>query len=116
MTTEEVINILQNIDLQYQNDCPVSRVDCAKQENKYLVSEALKYAVDFLSTNVVELKHGKWIPCNRNGLILTELTRQQGVKFYGYKCSNCNYIYHGNALIECSFCQNCGADMREERK
>ena len=67
-------------------------------------------------TKPKETKYGEWIPCNKNGLIFTELTRLQGAKFYGYKCSNCNHIYHENALIECSFCQNCGADMREQRE
>ena len=49
MTREEVINILQNIDPQYQKDCPISRDDCAKQVNRCLVSDALEYASDFLS-------------------------------------------------------------------
>lgn len=55
MTREEVINILQNIDPQCQKDCPISRDDCAKQVNRCLVSEALEYAVDFLSADAVEV-------------------------------------------------------------
>lgn len=55
MTREEVINILQNIDPQCQKDCPISRDDCAKQVNRCLVSDALEYASDFLSADVVEV-------------------------------------------------------------
>jgi len=97
MTTKEAINILQNIDPQCQKDCPISRDDCAKQENKCLVSEALKYAVDFLSTNVVELKRGEWIE-----------KRDKYGGFY-YVCSNCK---NDRALSKSNFCCDCGADMR----
>jgi hypothetical protein len=62
-----------------------------------------------------EPKTGGWLPCTKNGLILTELIRKEDVaKWYGYKCSECNYIYRGNALIECSYCPNCGARMNGE--
>ncbi len=57
-------------------------------------------------------KHGEWIPCDKNGLALTELMRREGRKWYGYRCSNCNFIYKGNALTECDFCQKCGALMK----
>lgn len=59
-----------------------------------------------------EPKHGKWIPCTKEGMPLTEYGRMMDEKWYGYKCSKCNFIYKGNALIECNFCQKCGADMR----
>lgn len=85
------------------------------ERGKHWDGHTEKDVIRLLSLNSKEVKHGEWLPCNKNGLILTELTRQQGEKFYGYKCSNCNHIYHGNALIECSFCQKCGADMRGEK-
>lgn len=56
---------------------------------------------------------GEWIPCSKDGLALTELMRRDGRKWYGYKCSKCNEIYKGNALLECNFCPNCGAKMKE---
>lgn len=55
---------------------------------------------------------GEWTPCTKNGLPLTELGRREGQKWYGYKCSECNFIYKGNALIESPFCQNCGCRMK----
>lgn len=59
-----------------------------------------------------EPKAGEWIPCTKNGLFLTELIRKESVeKWYGYKCSECNYIHKGNALIEYRYCPNCGAKM-----
>lgn len=54
---------------------------------------------------------GEWIPCTKGGLPLTELGRRERQKWYGYKCSKCNFIYKGNALTESPFCQNCGAKM-----
>ena len=56
-------------------------------------------------------KQGEWIPCTKSGLPLTEMMRREGQKWYGYRCSNCNHIHKGNALIECNFCPNCGARM-----
>ena len=108
MTTEEVINILQNIDPQCQNDCPISRDDCAKQENKCLVSEALEYAVDFLSSDVVEVVTGAWKDNFPDG----------------YKCSECGASvksavisnYSWNITGKMKFCPNCGVDMRDEKK
>lgn len=55
---------------------------------------------------------GRWIPCTKKGLPLSELACREGQKWYGYKCSNCNSIYKGNALTESPYCQFCGADMR----
>ena len=56
---------------------------------------------------------GEWIPCTKGGLPLTELGRRERQKWYGYKCSKCNFIYKGNALTESPFCQNCGARMEK---
>ena len=106
MTKEEAINILQNIDPQCQKDCPVSRDVCAKQENRCLVSDALEYAVDFLSNDVVEVKHGHWKTYTKLAHTAPPFT---------YK------------IIECSLCRNpvqkywnfcpwCGADMRERKE
>jgi len=92
--------------------------DCVELERgKHWDGHTEKDVTRLLSlTKPKETKYGEWLPCNRNGLILTELQRQYGAKFYGFKCSNCNHIYHGNALIECSFCQKCGANMREKEE
>lgn len=60
----------------------------------------------------IEPKRGEWIPCTKSGLALTELMRREGQKWYGYRCSNCNHIYKGNALTDCNFCPNCGAKMK----
>lgn len=57
-------------------------------------------------------KEGEWIPCTKEGLPLTELGRKEKQKWYGYKCSKCNFIYKGNALTESPFCQNCGKKMK----
>ena len=57
------------------------------------------------------IKHGRWIPCIKTGMPLTEYGRCQGEKWFGYKCSECNAIYKGNALTESPYCQRCGAKM-----
>lgn len=54
---------------------------------------------------------GQWIPCTKNGLPLSEMAYREGQKWYGYKCSNCNFIYKGNALTESPYCKKCGARM-----
>ena len=56
-------------------------------------------------------KHGRWFPCTKTGMPLTEYGRRQGEKWFGYKCSECNTIYKGNALTESPYCQRCGAKM-----
>lgn len=56
---------------------------------------------------------GEWIECTKSGMPLTEYGRMTGEKWYGFKCSQCNFIYKGNALIESPFCQKCGAKMKE---
>lgn len=61
-----------------------------------------------------ERAKGKWIECTKSGMPLTEYGRRTGEKWYGFKCSQCNFIYKGNALIDSPFCQKCGADMRKE--
>ena len=62
--------------------------------------------------DLVDRPQGEWIPCTKKGLPLTELGRRERQKWYGYKCSNCNFVYKGNALTESPFCQNCGAHMK----
>ena len=57
---------------------------------------------------------GRWIPCTKNGLPLSEMAYREGHKWYGYKCSNCNFIYKGNALTESPYCKKCGARMEGE--
>lgn len=64
-------------------------------------------------TKVSERKTGRWIPCTKNGLPLSEMAYREGQKWYGYKCSNCNFIYKGNALTESPYCKKCGARMGE---
>ena len=65
-------------------------------------------------TKVSEHKTGRWIPCTKNGLPLSEMAYREGQKWYGYKCSNCNFIYKGNALTESPYCKKCGARMEGE--
>ena len=60
------------------------------------------------------VRHGKWIPCAKSGLVLTELMRKEGLKWYGFKCSVCNFIRKGNALTEANYCEHCGARMDGE--
>lgn len=76
--------------------------------NEQKDEEAFDMAIEALK----DRPKGEWIPCTKGGLPLTELSRREGQKWYGYKCSKCNFIYKGNALTESPFCQNCGADMR----
>lgn len=64
-----------------------------------------------------EEKHkGEWVECTKSGMPLTEYGRMTGEKWYGFKCSRCNYIYKGNALVESPFCQKCGANMERSGK
>lgn len=60
------------------------------------------------------IRHGAWLPCDKEGYILTETALRDGGRWYGYKCSECNNIYHGNAFTK--YCSNCGAKMDAERK
>ena len=59
----------------------------------------------------VEQPQGKWIECTKSGMPLTEYGRMTGEKWYGFKCSQCNFIYKGNALIESPFFLYFGATM-----
>lgn len=63
--------------------------------------------------SVTPTERAGWIPCTKEGLALTELMRREGKKWYGYRCTNCNFIYKGNALTESRYCQGCGAKMGE---
>ena len=60
------------------------------------------------------VRHGAWLSCDKEGYILTETALRDGRRWYGYKCSECNNIYHGNAFTK--YCHNCGAKMDGERK
>ena len=74
-----------------------------------------KEEIDEMPTvDAVPVRHGKWIPCDKEGYILTETALKDGRRWYGYKCSECNNIYHGNAFTK--YCHNCGAKMDGERK
>ena len=64
--------------------------------------------------DVAPVRHGAWLPCDKKGYILTEMALRDGRRWYGYKCSECNNIYHGNAFTK--YCPNCGAKMDAERK
>lgn len=55
------------------------------------------------------VRHGAWLPCDKKGYILTETALRDGRRWYGYKCSECNDIYHGNAFTK--YCPTCGAKM-----
>lgn len=57
---------------------------------------------------------GKWIPCAKSGLILTEQMRKEGIRWYGFKCSVCGFIRKGNAPREANYCECCGARMDED--
>ena len=76
--------------------------------------ERLTNELNELDKKVKELERpqGEWVECTKSGMPLTEYGRMTGEKWYGFKCSQCNFIYKGNALIESPFCPNCGADMR----
>lgn len=60
------------------------------------------------------VRHGKWIPCAKSGLILTEQMRKEGIRWYGFKCSACNFVRKGNAPRDANYCECCGARMDEE--
>ena len=66
------------------------------------------------TVDAVPVRHGKWIPCAKSGLILTEQLRREGIRWYGFKCSVCNFVRKGNAPIEANYYECCGARMDEE--
>ena len=57
------------------------------------------------------VRPGKWIPCAKSGLILTEQMRKEGIRWYGFKCSVCGFIRKGNAPRDANYCECCGARM-----
>ena len=71
------------------------------------------YGMEIGKTLNPRIKQGEWIECTKSGMPLTEYGRMTGKKWYGFKCSCCNYIYKGNALIESPYCQKCGAVMQK---
>lgn len=66
------------------------------------------------AVDAVPVRHGKWIPCAKSGLILTEQMRKEGIRWYGFKCSACNFVRKGNAPRDANYCECCGARMDEE--
>lgn len=73
-------------------------------------------SIKHLSEETDPVRHGKWIPCAKRGLILTEQMRKEGIRWYGFKCSACNFVRKGNAPREANYCECCGARMDAERK
>ena len=71
----------------------------------------VKCPVDEPTVDAELVRHATWIPCAKSGLELTELMRKEGIKWYGFKCSACNHIRKGNALMEAIYCEHCGAKM-----
>ncbi len=100
MTNKEAKDVLLN----YTCCCKygTSPINCSDEECDF--GKAIK--------TLCNRPQGKWIECTKSGMPLTEYGRMTGEKWYGFKCSQCNFIYKGNALVECPFCQKCGADMR----
>ena len=97
MTKEEITKAVDNLK------------KIRKQFNKYEFTHSIDLAIDALEGQ--EQPTGKWIECTKSGMPLTEYGRIMGEKWYGFKCSRCNYIYKGNALVESPYCQECGARM-----
>ena len=64
--------------------------------------------------DALPVRHGKWIPCAKSGLILTEQMRKEGIRWYGFKCSVCNFIRKGNAPRDARYCECCGSRMDED--
>ena len=64
--------------------------------------------------DVMPVRHAKWIPCAKSGLILTEQMRKEGIRWYGFKCSACNFVRKGNAPRDANYCECCGARMDED--
>ena len=94
-------------------ECSYSETGCGSCAVVQKVRNALK---DECPQAEPERPKGEWIPCTKNGICLTELMRKEGQAWYGYKCSKCSHIHKGNALTECNFCPNCGADMRGDKE
>lgn len=78
------------------------------------MTHAIFYAHIAPTIDAVPVRHGKWIPCAKSGLILTEQMRKEGIRWYGFKCSACNFVRKGNAPRDANYCECCGARMDEE--
>lgn len=92
-------------------------IETGQHDLKFRLGEIIKYSPkevgEILRKHKDELRQKwQWIPCTKNGLPLSEMAYRDGQKWYGYKCSRCNFIYKGNALTESPYCKKCGADMR----
>ena len=105
---EDAISRADVVEIAYAY-CPDDDGSCTKGDRD--IRELLD-DLEALPSVAPSRPKGEWIPCSKDGLALTELMRREGQKWYGYKCSRCNEIYKGNALLECNFCHNCGAKMR----
>lgn len=79
--------------------------------NNRLKDYACNAIASIPAADVEPIRHGEWVPCTKQGLVLTELMRKESERWYGFKCNKCGYIYKGNALTESQYCQNCGAKM-----
>ena len=74
------------------------------------IQQAFDMAIEALEGQ----RTGYWIPCTKEGLYLSDMMRREGKRWYGYKCSECGFIYKGNALTESPVCQSCGRKMEVE--
>lgn len=74
-------------------------------------NEIIEIVEEQPTVNAVPVRHGKWIPCAKSGLILTEQMRKEGIRWYGFKCSVCGFIRKGNATRDANYCECCGARM-----
>ena len=106
-------------DLSDLKRSPWANTPCVSDERKLGIIEALDMIqsivrVDSQTVDDEPVRHGAWLPCDKKGYILTEMALRDGRRWYGYKCSECNNIYHGNVFTK--YCPNCGAKMDEERK
>ena len=83
--------------------------NCERNERKATVLMGNVRSID-----AEPVRHAKWIPCAKSGLILTEQMRKEGIRWYGFKCSACNFVRKGNAPREANYCECCGARMDAE--
>ena len=105
----EFIDAIRDIPSADRPPKVVAQITFGEEKLREIVKEAVER---FKEEYEIKPKQGEWIPCSKEGLALTELMRREGRKWYGYKCSNCNFIYKGNALLEFNFCPNCGCAMK----
>lgn len=95
----------------------INKIENASREwgEEYGISDVLCDLDDMPSAQTVDalpVRPGKWIPCAKSGLILTEQMRKEGIRWYGFKCSVCGFIRKGNAPREANYCEYCGSYMR----